>query len=261
MLAVNSENPPKVGGTTNWSRGDMPNCDGFKAFVLPGAFYGDCVSLMAEAGFEKAVTVEDADVVVFIGGADINPALYGQKCHKTTSYSSERDTIEEFYYNKAIERKVPMFGICRGAQFLHAMNGGQLWQDVNGHAGPDHMIVDIEEDVRVEATSLHHQMLQANDKMTIIAVTEEQIATEFESDSMIVHLAMPRRNYTSEIEIEAGAYLDTRCFFVQGHPEIGSQAYRSWAMHKLHEFLIDWLPFQNEPDIEEVRSIVHDQIG
>lgn len=238
---------PKPGGTVPYLKDEMPDCSGWKAFVLDGAFYGSCVALMAEAGFQRAMSVQEADVVVFIGGEDINPSLYDQKCLTRTSYTESRDTYEEYVYNQCLMYGTPMFGICRGMQFLHAMNGGKLWQHVNNHGGKDHYIVDIEDDVRVKVTSLHHQMLQFNDTMQLIAVAEEQTATHFEDDSMLV--VDPEH----ELEIEAGAYLDSKCFFVQGHPEIGSSQFRAWTMNKLYDFLVDAIPFMDDPEMKEIR--------
>lgn len=230
-------------GANAYTDTHMPDCQNMKAFVLPGAFYGSCVALMAEAGFSRANTVEDADVVVFIGGEDINPELYNEKPHRTTYFTEERDFTEQFYYRKALAARKPMFGICRGAQFLHAMNGGKLWQNVNNHGGRSHVIYDIDQDKYVEATSIHHQMLRFNDALELVAVCNEQVATSFEAEGEFVTIDKDEdddRYSGIELEIEAGAYNATRCFFVQGHPEIGSPEYRSWSMNRLYDYMMSW---------------------
>lgn len=220
-----------------WAIKEMPSFEGWKAFVLPGAFYGQCVALFAKAGFERAVSVEEADVVVFIGGVDVNPELYGERAIAQTQMPSPaRDNLEIEVYKKCIELGKPMYGICRGAQFLHAMNDGTLWQHVEGHAGPDHYIYDTEDDCLVMATSLHHQMLALNDRIDVLAVCKDQISRKFHSADMVLDLDREGSNASVEIEIEAGIYWDTRCFFVQGHPEVGSEEYQSWAMTKFWEF-------------------------
>ena len=118
-------------GTATWKITQLPNFNGAKVHVLPGAFYGAIVGLMAEAGWVRSVTIDEADLVVFGGGADISPELYGQEPLPQTYFDEDRDTHEIWAYNKCVTSKIPMFGICRGAQFLHAMNGGKLWQDVS----------------------------------------------------------------------------------------------------------------------------------
>lgn len=225
-------------GTKDWAARSFPRPAGSKAFVLPGAFYGQCVLLMAEAGFSKASSIEDADVVVFIGGEDINPSLYDQK-NVASSFTRQRDEVEIEMYKRAQELGKVCFGICRGAQFLHAMNGGKLWQDVNNHAGRPHFIVDLDEDVKLEVTSLHHQMLQDHDDLEVIAVTEHDLATKFTDETW--DLTRGKDDGVDEIlEIEAGAYHNTKCFFVQGHPEIGSLYYKTWTMSKLADLMQEW---------------------
>lgn len=225
-------------GTTNYRSTEMPDFKGRKAFVLGGAFAGAIRQLMVEANFEPANTVQEADVVVFSGGEDVDPLLYGEMPHRTTYFNKNRDDYEKKVFYECRKSKKFMFGICRGAQFLHVMNGGKLWQNVQGHGGRSHMIVDLETDERVEATSIHHQMLRDNASLVVVAVCEEQISTVFESQMTNITLKGPTAN---EMEIEAGYYpYNGPCFFVQGHPEVGSPEYRSWTMNKLHECLIEF---------------------
>ena len=223
-------------GTTNYRKTDMPEFTGKKAFVLGGAFSGSIRALMLEGGFEAAKSLIDADVVVFSGGEDVDPALYGEAPHRTTYFTKSRDDYERQVYDVCVKDKKFMFGICRGAQFLHVMNGGRLWQNVEGHGGRSHMIVDLDEDVRVEATSIHHQMLRDNNRIVVVALCEDQISRVFEAENTDIRL----RPDGMEKEIEAGLYPDTGCFFVQGHPEVGTPEYRSWTMHKLKDCLDDW---------------------
>jgi|GEM_PF-3174811 len=229
--------PETVIDSKTWGITELPYFKDKKALILGGAFYGPVVALFAACGFGKAETVADADLVVFVGGADIDPALYNQKPLPHTSFHKARDDMEVDVYIECVALRKPMYGICRGAQFLHAMNGGELWQHVEGHAGPDHVIYDIEEDCYVTATSVHHQMLALNDRIDVLACTKDQVSRKFYSDTMVIDLDKEGDNNGVEIEIEAGAYHDTRCLFVQGHPEIGSDEYRSWCMVKLFDFM------------------------
>jgi gamma-glutamyl-gamma-aminobutyrate hydrolase PuuD len=239
----------KFGGTKTWGIKEIPQFpEGVKAMVLPGAFYGNVVSLMAEAGFSKTNDLSEADVVVFTGGGDISPTLYNEKPKVTHGVSPERDAFEVAMYDEAKKAGKVMFGICRGAQFLHAMNGGKLWQDVNNH-GRQHYIVDLDEDVRVMATSIHHQMLQEKEEMELVAVCESTVATRFIDADLHVDLSS-KDSSVDILEIEAGAYPLTKCFFVQGHPEVGSAEYRSWCMTKLLDYYREWADLL--PKIEQI---------
>ena len=42
----------------------------------------------------------------------------------------ERDVMESFLLGKALEKNIPVLGICRGIQFLNAYLGGSLYQDL-----------------------------------------------------------------------------------------------------------------------------------
>lgn len=246
-----------------WADTRVSVMPGFKAYVLPGAMYGMCVALMAEAGFSRADTVEEADVVVFIGGADVSPDLYNQRKLPCTGNDPERDKRELEIFNACKERGQVMFGICRGAQFLHVANGGQLWQDVNNHAGTDHWIYDIEEDVIIPANSYHHQMiaLSQGSDLEVLAVCRDQIGTRFKSDSMVIDLEKEGTNCAVEIEIEAGYYNKSRCFFVQGHPECGTQEFKSWTMNKLKDLYLEWEDEDRINDLDKDDTPIEDQVA
>ncbi len=225
---------------TNWDKTSCPDFRGRKAYILPGAMKGDVIRLMFNCGFERADNVEEADVVVFVGGADVTPSYYGQNAIHSTFFDRARDEFEKGVFEECVRLGKLMFGICRGAQFLGVMNGSELWQDVTGHAGKDHYIVDVEEGCRVLATSLHHQMLKIDDNMTLVAVTEDDVTQKFEDANLLVSRGVNDvKEHLDILEIEACWYETTKCFLVQGHPEVGSNEYMSWTMTKLHDFLTE----------------------
>src|SRR3546814_18138869 len=113
-----------------------------------------------------------------------------------------------------------MFGICRGAQFLHVMNKGALWQHVEGHAGPDHYIYDLNDDCLVIATSLHHQMLALNDTIDVVACCKEQVSTVFRSADMVLDLKKEFSNADVDLKFEARIYWDPTFFFLPVPPAL-----------------------------------------
>jgi gamma-glutamyl-gamma-aminobutyrate hydrolase PuuD len=65
------------------------------------------------------------------GGADIDPARYGEPRHETVEKSSpERDEMESRLIKWADEQGVPLFAICRGMQMLNLARGGSLHQHI-----------------------------------------------------------------------------------------------------------------------------------
>lgn len=73
----------------------------------------------------------DAAGILLLGGADVAPGLYGEAPHPTFEVSEPaRDAYEIALIRLAIERDVPLFAICRGAQVLNVALGGSLIQDI-----------------------------------------------------------------------------------------------------------------------------------
>ncbi len=100
--------------------------------------------------------MEDADVVVLTGGEDISPELYGEKAGPHTWFSPERDAQELREYHRALELGKAIWGTCRGAQFLCAMAGGKLIQDMS-HGG-SHKLHFYDGNYQCISNTLHHQM-------------------------------------------------------------------------------------------------------
>ncbi|HEY1450753.1 MAG TPA: gamma-glutamyl-gamma-aminobutyrate hydrolase family protein [Solirubrobacteraceae bacterium] len=76
------------------------------------------------------------DGLLLAGGADIDPASYGQTPHAETQDSvPERDAFEIALTRGAIERDVPLLGICRGMQLINIALGGTLTQHLPEHLG------------------------------------------------------------------------------------------------------------------------------
>lgn len=68
--------------------------------------------------------------LVISGGADIDPTLYGQDNVASTGLDPYRDRLEQECVEMAYASKLPMLGICRGAQMINVARGGSLHQDV-----------------------------------------------------------------------------------------------------------------------------------
>jgi putative glutamine amidotransferase len=77
------------------------------------------------------------DGLILAGGADIDPATYGEAPHPETRHTvPERDGFELALARRALERDVPLLGVCRGMQLMNVATGGTLLQhlpDSHGH--------------------------------------------------------------------------------------------------------------------------------
>lgn len=186
---------------------------------------------------------EDADLICFTGGSDVNPFMYGEDVHRTTRYDAGRDVREAEVFKKFQDK--PKVGICRGSQFLNVMSGGSLWQDVNNHAiGGTHdcfyLTVDVydydwkkkfpkeaeqgslykQDGTGVleshKVTSTHHQMMRPK------KTTSELWGFAFMStyrDRGDQHHKFTNFDYSPDVEIVF--YRDTKSLCFQPHPEYG----------------------------------------
>jgi putative glutamine amidotransferase len=75
--------------------------------------------------------INQADGILLPGGNDVNPMLYGEKRKsQTQSPDDKRDMFELNLIDKAMDKKLPILGICRGLQLLNVKLGGSLYQDI-----------------------------------------------------------------------------------------------------------------------------------
>ncbi|MFH5883427.1 gamma-glutamyl-gamma-aminobutyrate hydrolase family protein [Halalkalibaculum sp. DA3122] len=150
---------PDHGGTAGWLFTKL-------ALWLQGA---EAVRITTE----QLYPAEQLDGLILGGGADVNPRYYGQRRESasgpgvskkggvwqyviqafsifmypfiflvrklfaadTRSIDKERDELELRYLNHALERGIPVLGICRGAQLININLGGTLYQDITGFYG------------------------------------------------------------------------------------------------------------------------------
>jgi putative glutamine amidotransferase len=111
------------------------------------------------------------DGLVLAGGADIDPATYAQDAHpETVDTVPERDAFEVALARAAIERDMPVLGICRGMQLINVACGGTLLQHlperfghhehrrvVGSFDGADHDVLLTEGSLAARAAGeLHH---------------------------------------------------------------------------------------------------------
>lgn len=187
--------------------------------------------MFARADCLKADDIRNADLVVFTGGADVNPRLYHEEdVHPNTRTDPDRDARDMEIYTQCLLGGIPMLGVCRGAQFLHVMNGGRLWQDVDGHIG-QHSMVDVKtKEVIQNVSSTHHQLCIPNNRMTLLATASKSKRREYNSKEI------QRGN---NADVEAFVYTDTACLGIQGHPEFqGYPRFTIWALKQIETRLI-----------------------
>ena len=155
---------------------------------------------------------DDIDGLCISGGGDIESARYGEADVACAEVDRDRDALELEIAKAAIERDLPVLGICRGFQILNVVQDGSLLQDVPGHRPEEREGLIEHHDVKVRAgsrlakatggaaltvNSRHHQ-----------AVTNETLGRGLVATAMVGDL------------IEAFELVDRRWVVgVQWHPE------------------------------------------
>ena len=144
-MNASSRRSPLIGLTTYRQQAQSGVWDVHASF-LPGV-YLDGVTLSGgvavllppqpvDAGVAERV-LDPLDGLIVTGGRDVDPAAYGHQPHPATDEPArDRDAWEFALVDAALRRRMPILGICRGAQVLNVALGGTLHQhlpDVIGH--------------------------------------------------------------------------------------------------------------------------------
>ncbi|HEY8503294.1 MAG TPA: gamma-glutamyl-gamma-aminobutyrate hydrolase family protein [Gemmataceae bacterium] len=108
---------PDRGGRVSWffNRLAVRRAGGLPLRITPG----------------RPADLERLDGLVVAGGADIDPALYGQPNVAARHVDPHRDRLEADLLRWAVEYKKPTLAICRGMQLLNVTLGGTLHQEAN----------------------------------------------------------------------------------------------------------------------------------
>lgn len=180
-------------------------------------------------------TMEDADIVIFSGGTDISPALYGERMGKhCQNPNSTRDAVEVEAARYCMKEGKMMIGICRGAQLLTVLSGGTLIQHADGHNIGNHDVVCSYGKDLYEVNSLHHQMMNPyylpREEYDLIAYCCPEIRRgeklylngndnpyELKVGGKFIEI----KDIPYFMEPEVVIYKKTRVFAIQFHPEMG----------------------------------------
>lgn len=205
--------------------------NGLRVYVVGGGV--QYIQMFYNAGFLGARSVQDADLVCFTGGEDVSPRLYQEAALNTTNFNADRDDFEMDVFTLACCLEKPMVGICRGGQFLNVMNGGKMWQHVNGHAvASGHAILDVESGEWINGmTSTHHQMMIPDKDGFVVALAEE--ATYKQNASKVEEREIPETD-----DVEVVWYSNTRSLCFQPHPEYNEGNCRDYFLEVLNRYIL-----------------------
>jgi putative glutamine amidotransferase len=128
------------------------------------------------------------------GGDDISPEHYGQDLKAKVKLDPQRDEMEIRWIKHALKHRMPLLGICRGAQLINVVRGGSLHQDIRpirvhtynrpGLLPTKQVLLEAESQLaqlmgktRIRVNSLHHQAVaEAGENLTIVGRDLDNIA-------------------------------------------------------------------------------------
>jgi putative glutamine amidotransferase len=145
FAGLNASRQPVIGLTTYLNQAQTGVWD-VRASFLPAVYFqgitaaGGVAVLLPPQPVDRDIAervLDGLDGLVITGGKDVDPAAYGQPAHPDTDEPGrDRDAWEFALLDRALDRELPVLGICRGAQVLNVALGGTLHQhlpDVIGH--------------------------------------------------------------------------------------------------------------------------------
>lgn len=173
-----------------------------------------------------------ADFVIFTGGADVSPNMYGEVALHQTHADPERDKEDNALYDLCKENGIPMVGICRGSQFLWVKQGGKLFQHVDNHNDGEHEIYVFGENQKYRASSVHHQMARPETLKGFKLLANSCVSKKRESATWT--------NTGPGSDFEIWTFEDQAILGIQGHPEYpGYPHYSELCVRLIDKYIYD----------------------
>jgi len=158
---------------------------------------------------------KEVSLVMFTGGEDVHPSLYGGVDGSNLCGTNiRRDGFEKKVFGFCRKHDIKCWGICRGSQFLNVMAGGFMYQHIENHTSYHNAYFPHDKSVR-KVTSTHHQLVG-------LPSSSIPIAWSHPSRSGIYIGPYGHRVKAPEHEIEAAIFPNINAVGVQYHPEMMS---------------------------------------
>lgn len=182
---------------------------------------------------EQAVDeyIDQIHGILLPGGADIN-------------IDKRKDKFEKALFRKAMEKNMPVFGICRGIQIMNVAMGGSLYQDIPTEVGehltyeipeksddpwhkikiqPDSGLNRITHESITEVTSSHHQAVKV--------IAEGLVGTAHSEDGIIEAMELPSKRFA------IGVQYHPERMWIDNRPTLPNREFYTHAKNLFEEFI------------------------
>lgn len=142
--------------------------------------------------------INSLSCLALIGGGDVNPKIYNSL--ETLDYDYELDKLEFLLIKEALNRKLPIFGICRGLQILNTYFGGTLKEIPSSHLGLHN--IKLKNDVVKSVNSFHHLCVDTlASNFSILAKSNDFVIEEIEDKKRMIFAIQyhPEINFDYEV--------------------------------------------------------------
>ncbi|MGH2406993.1 MAG: gamma-glutamyl-gamma-aminobutyrate hydrolase family protein [Candidatus Limnocylindrales bacterium] len=172
---------------------------------------------------QRADAFAAMDGLLLSGGADLDPALYGQAPAGSVDIEPGRDALELAAWLAARERSLPVLGVCRGVQAINVFAGGSLIQHLDGHTSAAWPSRDVKlHPLRISPASRMARILRPNDPGGVVLSVNSYHHQGFRADQLAPGLVAsgsaphPEGELVEAIESSGSGQL---LLGVQCHPE------------------------------------------
>ncbi len=188
-----------------------------KVFLPEGNFPNYVKALEFCGAVIECERPEGCDALLLPGGGDVNPALYGQENIASDRIDDERDRRESELFRLFLQRGLPIFGVCRGAQMINVLLGGTLHQDIPGHRQ------DGNDELRHGSRTVDPLLLSLYGERFVVNSTHHQAIDRLGEGLRAVQWA-------DDGTVEAIRHETLPIFAVQWHPERHHEPIEGWRL-------------------------------
>ncbi len=166
------------------------------------------------------------DGLLLTGGADVDPALFGEAVYnETVEIDAARDFRERQLFDAFCAAGKPVLGICRGIQMLVVFLGGTLWQDLPAQRGLVH----------AAPVRAHPVRLQRGHPLAALLGESLRVNTFHHQAIKTLPAALTAVGWSDDGLVEAVSHVRAPVWGVQWHPERMTGADDLPDQHKIFE--------------------------